>query len=147
MQLIRVRGATVGAGNVPLARAGREGRRADDYKCVAERLTEGGGYGQGVLSRELPSNWSHDQVMALADNREEVDESLSLLGLVLVCNELKVDAADAIATLNGGDIRTEMTRTTTPCAATTLRAERHLEIPALTTSSRLALPLAFGVRS
>ncbi|KAE9327735.1 putative cation-transporting ATPase 13A3 [Phytophthora fragariae] len=80
----------------------------DDYKSVADRLAKDGCYVLGLSYRELPSDWTHEQVVAFADNREAVDENLSLLGLILFRNELKDDTADAIAKLKGGDIRTVM---------------------------------------
>ncbi|KAE8895609.1 putative cation-transporting ATPase 13A3 [Phytophthora fragariae] len=80
----------------------------DDYKSVADRLAKDGCYVLGLSYRELPSDWTHEQVVAFADNREAVDENLSLLGLILFRNELKYDTADAIAKLKGGDIRTVM---------------------------------------
>ncbi|POM63022.1 P-type ATPase (P-ATPase) Superfamily [Phytophthora palmivora] len=55
-----------------------------------------------------PYDWTHEQVVKFADNREAVDESLSLLGLILFRNELKDHTADAIAKLKAGDIRTVM---------------------------------------
>ncbi|KAG6583087.1 P-type ATPase (P-ATPase) Superfamily [Phytophthora cinnamomi] len=79
-----------------------------DYKSVADRLAKDGCYVLGLSFRELPSDWTHEQVVAFADNREAVDENLSLLGLILFRNELKDDTADAIAKLKGGDIRTVM---------------------------------------
>ncbi|ETI31700.1 hypothetical protein F443_21362 [Phytophthora nicotianae P1569] len=79
-----------------------------DYKSVADRLAKDGCYVLGLSYRELPSDWTHDQVVEFADNREAVDENLSLLGLILFRNELKDDTADAIAKLKAGDIRTVM---------------------------------------
>ncbi|KAH7488978.1 Polyamine-transporting ATPase 13A2 [Phytophthora ramorum] len=79
-----------------------------DYKSVADRLAKDGCYVLGLSYRELPSDWTHEQVVAFADNRDAVDESLSLLGLILFRNELKDDTADAIAKLKGGDVRTVM---------------------------------------
>ncbi|TDH69884.1 hypothetical protein CCR75_008585 [Bremia lactucae] len=79
-----------------------------DYKNVADRLAKDGCYVLGLSYRELPSEWTHDQVVKFADDREAVDEKLSLLGLVLFRNELKSDTADAIAKLKAGDIRTVM---------------------------------------
>ncbi|EGZ11144.1 hypothetical protein PHYSODRAFT_337897 [Phytophthora sojae] len=79
-----------------------------DYKSVADRLAKDGCYVLGLSYRELPSDWTHEQVVAFAGNREAVDENLSLLGLILFRNELKDDTADAIAKLKGGDIRTVM---------------------------------------
>ncbi|CAH0474921.1 unnamed protein product [Peronospora belbahrii] len=80
----------------------------DDYKSVADRLAKEGCYVLGLSYRKLPSNWTQEQVVEFANNREAVDESLSLLGLILFRNELKEDTADAIAKLKGGDIRTVM---------------------------------------
>ncbi|CAH0519300.1 unnamed protein product [Peronospora belbahrii] len=80
----------------------------DDYKSVADRLAKEGCYVLGLSYRKLPSDWTQEQVVELANNREAVDESLSLLGLILFRNELKEDTADAIAKLKGGDIRTVM---------------------------------------
>ncbi|GMF15576.1 unnamed protein product [Phytophthora lilii] len=80
----------------------------DDYKSVADRLAKDGCYVLGLSYRELPSDWTHEQVVAFAGNRDAVDENLSLLGLILFRNELKDDTADAIAKLKGGDIRTVM---------------------------------------
>ncbi|OWZ02057.1 P-type ATPase (P-ATPase) [Phytophthora megakarya] len=54
--------------------------------------------------RELPADWTHEQVEKFADNREAVDESLSLLGLILFRNELKDDTAEAIEKPKAGDI-------------------------------------------
>uniref|UniRef100_H3GGM4 Uncharacterized protein n=1 Tax=Phytophthora ramorum TaxID=164328 RepID=H3GGM4_PHYRM len=71
---------------------------------------------EGLSYRELPSDWTHEQVVELPDNREAVDESLSRLGLILFHNELKDDMADAIVKHKGGDARS---RATTPCAAAT----------------------------
>ncbi|KAL3660752.1 hypothetical protein V7S43_014155 [Phytophthora oleae] len=79
-----------------------------DYKSVADRLAKDGCYVLGLSYRELPSDWTHEQVVKFANNREAVDESLSLLGLILFRNELKDDTADAIAKLKAGDIRTVM---------------------------------------
>eukprot|EP00644_Phytophthora_capsici_P009380 jgi/Phyca11/563883/estExt2_Genewise1.C_PHYCAscaffold_130310 len=79
-----------------------------DYKNVADRLAKDGCYVLGLSYRELPSDWTHEQVVKFANNREAVDESLSLLGLILFRNELKDDTADAIAKLKAGDIRTVM---------------------------------------
>ncbi|KAF1776305.1 P-type ATPase, cytoplasmic domain N [Phytophthora cactorum] len=79
-----------------------------DYKSVADRLAKDGCYVLGLSYRELPSHWTHEQVVEFANNREAVDESLSLLGLILFRNELKDDTADAIAKLKAGDIRTVM---------------------------------------
>ncbi|KAF1785411.1 P-type ATPase, cytoplasmic domain N [Phytophthora cactorum] len=75
---------------------------------VADRLAKDGCYVLGLSYRELPSDWTHEQVVEFANNREAVDESLSLLGLILFRNELKDDTADAIAKLKAGDIRTVM---------------------------------------
>uniref|UniRef100_M4BQF0 P-type ATPase A domain-containing protein n=1 Tax=Hyaloperonospora arabidopsidis (strain Emoy2) TaxID=559515 RepID=M4BQF0_HYAAE len=80
----------------------------DDYKNVADRLAKDGCYVLGLSYRELPQEWTYDQVMNFANNRDAVDENLSLLGLILFRNELKQDTADAIAKLKGGDIRTVM---------------------------------------
>ncbi|KAF4146278.1 haloacid dehalogenase-like hydrolase [Phytophthora infestans] len=79
-----------------------------DYKSVADRLAKDGCYVLGLSYRELPSDWTHEQVVEFANDREAVDESLSLLGLILFRNELKDDTADAIAKLKAGDIRTVM---------------------------------------
>ncbi|CAI5700453.1 unnamed protein product [Peronospora effusa] len=79
-----------------------------DYKSVADRLAKDGCYVLGLSYRELPSDWTQEQVEQFANNRDAVDESLSLLGLILFRNELKEDTADAIAKLKGGDIRTVM---------------------------------------
>ncbi|POM67668.1 P-type ATPase (P-ATPase) Superfamily [Phytophthora palmivora] len=51
-----------------------------DYKSVADRLAMDGCY---VLSyRELPSDWTHEQMVKFADNREAVDAiaDLQLVG-------------------------------------------------------------------
>ncbi|CAH0519293.1 unnamed protein product [Peronospora belbahrii] len=80
----------------------------DDYKSVADRLAKEGCYVLGLSYRKLPSNWTQEQVVEFANNREAVDESLSLLGLILFRNELKEDTVDAIAKLKGGDIRMVM---------------------------------------
>ncbi|CAI5741640.1 unnamed protein product [Hyaloperonospora brassicae] len=80
----------------------------DEYKSVADRLAKDGCYVLGLSYRELPQEWTHDEVMSFANDRDAVDENLSLLGLILFRNELKEDTADAIAKLKGGDIRTVM---------------------------------------
>ncbi|CAI5728956.1 unnamed protein product [Peronospora destructor] len=79
-----------------------------DYKSVADRLAKDGCYVLGLSYCELPSDWTQEQVEEFANNRDAVDESLSLLGLILFRNELKEDTADAIAKLKSGDIRTVM---------------------------------------
>ncbi|KAG7380586.1 hypothetical protein PHYPSEUDO_007026 [Phytophthora pseudosyringae] len=80
-----------------------------DYKEVADRLAKDGCYVLGVSYRELPSNWSNQQIDAFLANRDAVDENLSLLGLILFRNELKEDTSDVIAQLKAGDIRVVMT--------------------------------------
>ncbi|RLN66613.1 hypothetical protein BBJ28_00021017, partial [Nothophytophthora sp. Chile5] len=79
-----------------------------DYKTVADRLAKDGCYVLGLSYRELPVDWTREQVETFAADRDAVDEKLSLLGLILFRNELKDDTADAIAKLKGGDIRTVM---------------------------------------
>ncbi|KAI9918223.1 hypothetical protein PsorP6_011522 [Peronosclerospora sorghi] len=79
-----------------------------DYKSVADRLAKDGCYVLGLSYRELPRDWTHAEVVDFASDRDAVDESLSLLGLILFRNELKEDTSDAIAKLKGGDIRTVM---------------------------------------
>ncbi|RLN20395.1 hypothetical protein BBI17_009970, partial [Phytophthora kernoviae] len=79
-----------------------------DYKSVADRLAKDGCYVLGISYRELPNDWTLEQVENFAANRDAVDENLSLLGLILFRNELKDDTADAIEKLKVGDIRTVM---------------------------------------
>ncbi|POM74831.1 Cation-transporting ATPase, partial [Phytophthora palmivora] len=95
-----------------------------DYKSVADRLAKDGCYVLGLSYRELPSDWTHEQVVKFADNREAVDESLSLLGLILFRNELKDDTADAIAKLKAGDIRTVMITGDNAMSSAALSAEK-----------------------
>ncbi|CEG45877.1 p-type atpase (p-atpase) superfamily [Plasmopara halstedii] len=79
-----------------------------DYKSVADRLAKDGCYVLGLSYRELPNDWTREQVVEFANNREAVDEDLSLLGLILFRNELKDDTKNAIVKLKAGDIRTVM---------------------------------------
>ncbi|RLN38432.1 hypothetical protein BBJ28_00002064 [Nothophytophthora sp. Chile5] len=79
-----------------------------DYRAVADRLAKDGCYVLGLSYRELPSDWTTEQVDAFVSNRDAVDENLSLLGLILFRNELKEDTGAAIEQLKAGDIRVVM---------------------------------------
>eukprot|EP00644_Phytophthora_capsici_P011736 jgi/Phyca11/552998/estExt2_Genewise1Plus.C_PHYCAscaffold_500282 len=79
-----------------------------NYKEVADRLARDGCYVLGLSYRELPSNWTNQQIDTFLSDREAIDENLSLLGLVLFRNELKEDSEDAIKQLKAGDIRVVM---------------------------------------
>ncbi|KAG7380585.1 hypothetical protein PHYPSEUDO_007025 [Phytophthora pseudosyringae] len=79
-----------------------------DYKAVADQLAKDGCYVLGLSYRELPRDWSSEQLDAFLANRDAVDDGLALLGLILFRNELKEDTSDAIAQLKAGDIRVVM---------------------------------------
>ncbi|OWZ18800.1 P-type ATPase (P-ATPase) [Phytophthora megakarya] len=73
---------------------------------LADRHAKDGCYVLGMSYREPPADWTHEQVETFADNREAVDESLSLLGLFLFRNELKDDTAEVIEKLKARDADT-----------------------------------------
>ncbi|KAK1935781.1 putative cation-transporting ATPase 13A3 [Phytophthora citrophthora] len=79
-----------------------------NYKEVADRLAKDGCYVLGLSYRELPSNWTSEQIDSFLSDREAIDENLSLLGLILFRNELKEDSGNAIQQLKSGDIRVVM---------------------------------------
>ncbi|TYZ64953.1 hypothetical protein PybrP1_010260 [[Pythium] brassicae (nom. inval.)] len=79
-----------------------------DYVKVADRRAKDGSYVLGLSCRELPREWTPEQLTAFVANRDAVDAELSLLGLILFRNELKDDTHDAIAKLKDGDVRVVM---------------------------------------
>lgn len=81
-----------------------------NYTETAEQLAKNGCYVLGIAYKELPASFAEDSA-ALASflgDRDAVEESLDLLGLIMFRNELKEDSRDAILTLKSGDVRPVM---------------------------------------
>jgi predicted P-type ATPase len=78
-----------------------------NYFETAENLAKNGCYVLGVACKEMPAMDEAKLAAFLAD-RDAVEESLALLGLIMFRNEIKEDSRDAILTLKQGDIRPVM---------------------------------------
>lgn len=78
-----------------------------NYFETAENLAKNGCYVLGIAFKEMPS-MSEAALAAFLADRDAVEESLALLGLIMFRNEIKEDSRDAILTLKQGDIRPVM---------------------------------------
>ncbi|KAG2763661.1 hypothetical protein JG687_00002421 [Phytophthora cactorum] len=78
-----------------------------NYFETAENLAKNGCYVLGMAYKEMPAMGEADLAAFLGD-RDAVEESLALLGLIMFRNEIKEDSRDAILTLKQGDIRPVM---------------------------------------
>ncbi|KAG6577845.1 Cation-transporting ATPase [Phytophthora cinnamomi] len=78
-----------------------------NYFETAEDLAKNGCYVLGIAFKEMPA-MSEAALAAFLADRDAVEESLALLGLIMFRNEIKEDSRDAISTLKQGDIRPVM---------------------------------------
>ncbi|RLN72762.1 hypothetical protein BBJ28_00006295 [Nothophytophthora sp. Chile5] len=78
-----------------------------NYKETAEQLAKDGCYVLGIAYKEMPQ-MGDTELAAFLANRDAVEESLALLGLIMFRNEIKEDSREAMLTLKQGDIRSVM---------------------------------------
>ncbi|KAE9315331.1 putative cation-transporting ATPase [Phytophthora fragariae] len=78
-----------------------------NYFQTAENLAKNGCYVLGIAYKEMPA-MSEAALAAFLADRDAVEESLALLGLIMFRNEIKGDSRDAILTLKQGNIRSVM---------------------------------------
>ncbi|KAE9088465.1 putative cation-transporting ATPase [Phytophthora fragariae] len=78
-----------------------------NYCQTAENLAKNGCYVLGIAYKEMPA-MSEAALAAFLADRDAVEESLALLGLIMFRNEIKGDSRDAILTLKQGNIRSVM---------------------------------------
>ncbi|KAE9357527.1 putative cation-transporting ATPase [Phytophthora rubi] len=78
-----------------------------NYFQTAENLAKNGCYVLGIAYKEMPA-MSEAALAAFLADRDAVEESLALLGLIMFRNEIKEDSRDAILTLKQGNIRSVM---------------------------------------
>ncbi|KAG2529214.1 hypothetical protein JM18_001728 [Phytophthora kernoviae] len=78
-----------------------------NYTETAENLAKDGCYVLGISYKEIPQ-MGEAELAAFLANRDAVEESLALLGLIMFRNEIKEDSRDAILKLKQGDIRSVM---------------------------------------
>ncbi|DAZ98290.1 TPA: hypothetical protein N0F65_008876 [Lagenidium giganteum] len=76
----------------------------NDYTLQAEKLAKDGCYVLGVAFKEI----SGSDTELLHQSRDEIENGLCLLGLIMFQNELKEDSANVISELKNGDIRAVM---------------------------------------